>query len=67
MPQISPKAMEVNIAPALSVNTRTQVLALEFSPYEWSRGLLAVALPTSVAVYSIKFKVLLVFFLHCLL
>ncbi|XP_047491350.1 nucleoporin Nup37-like [Penaeus chinensis] len=48
--------MEVNIAPALSVNTRTQVLALEFSPYEWSRGLLAVALPTSVAVYSIKFK-----------
>lgn len=48
--------MELNVDPAVSISTRSQVLCVEFSPFEWSRGLLAVGLPTSVAVYSIKLK-----------
>ncbi|XP_045599522.1 nucleoporin Nup37 [Procambarus clarkii] len=48
--------MEVNVDPAISISTRSQVLCVEFSPFEWSRALLAVGLPTSVAVYSFKFK-----------
>ncbi|KAK8739101.1 hypothetical protein OTU49_003479, partial [Cherax quadricarinatus] len=45
-----------SISPAISISTRSQVLCVEFSPFEWSRGLLAVGLPNSVAVYSFKFK-----------
>lgn len=48
--------MEVNVAPCQTVKTRAQVITVQFSPFEWSSGLLAVALPSSVAVYSLKFK-----------
>ena len=48
--------MEVNVAPAISIKVRSQVQCVEFSPFEWSRGLLAVGLPTSVAVFTVKLK-----------
>ncbi|KAK3878314.1 hypothetical protein Pcinc_017042 [Petrolisthes cinctipes] len=48
--------MEVNVDPAICIRVRSQVQCVEFSPYEWSRGLLAVGLSTSVAIYSVKLK-----------
>jgi len=48
--------MEVSVDPAFSVDTRACVHTVEFSPFEWSRGLLAVGLPNSIVVYSIKLK-----------
>ncbi|XP_076057673.1 nuclear pore complex protein Nup37 [Oratosquilla oratoria] len=48
--------MEVKRDALYSIKTRERVYAVQFSPYEWSKSLLAVALPSSVAVYSVKFK-----------
>uniref|UniRef100_A0A0P4VTV4 Uncharacterized protein n=1 Tax=Scylla olivacea TaxID=85551 RepID=A0A0P4VTV4_SCYOL len=48
--------MEVNVAPAVAIKVRSQVQCVEFSPFEWSQGLLAVGLPTSVAVFTVKLK-----------
>ncbi|KAK7076887.1 hypothetical protein SK128_012756 [Halocaridina rubra] len=48
--------MEVNVAPCHSLKTRCQVLDVQFSPFEWSSSLLAVAFPASVAVYSVAAK-----------
>ena len=50
--------MELTSEPIVKIPTRSEVLAVAFSPFEWSRSLLAVALPSSLAVYSIKFKVI---------
>ena len=55
--------MEVTSEPIVKIPTRSSVLAVEFSPFEWCRSLLAVALPSSLAVYSIKFKVDFFYFL----
>lgn len=57
--------MEVNVDPAISIKVQSQVQCVEFSPYEWSRGLLAVGLSTSVVIYSVKLKVLLLIKIKC--
>lgn len=48
--------MEVCVEPTLSIATPSEVVCLEFAPYEWCKSLLAVALPNVVNIYSIKFQ-----------
>uniref|UniRef100_A0A2P2I291 Nucleoporin Nup37-like n=1 Tax=Hirondellea gigas TaxID=1518452 RepID=A0A2P2I291_9CRUS len=48
--------MEVCVEPTLSIRTNSEVVCVEFSPYEWSKSLLAVAFPNAISLYSLKLK-----------
>lgn len=48
--------MELSVEPCLSIPLKGVAQNIEFSPYEWSQSLLAVGLPSSVAVYIINFE-----------
>ena len=49
--------MEVSVDPTLSISTKSEVVCVEFCPYEWSKHLLAVALSNALNIYSVKFQV----------
>jgi len=49
--------MEVSVEPTLSILTKSEVICIEFSPYEWCKNLLVVGLSNAINVYSVKFQV----------
>ncbi|KAF2362345.1 WD40-repeat-containing domain [Trinorchestia longiramus] len=48
--------MEVSVEPTLSVATNSEIVCVEFSPYEWSKNLLAVALSNAINIYSVHLQ-----------
>ncbi|XP_018025542.1 nucleoporin Nup37 [Hyalella azteca] len=48
--------MEVSVEPTLSVSTNSEILCVEFSPYEWSKNLIAVALTNAINIYSVQLQ-----------
>lgn len=49
--------MEVNVEPSISIPTRSEVICVEFSPFEWSQNLVAVVMPNAISIYSLKLEV----------
>lgn len=51
--------MEISLEPTINVLTNSEIVCVEFSPYEWSKNLLAVALSNAINIYSLQFQVIL--------